>query len=180
LIEHNPNIIEMHNIVKRFPGVLANDHINLELRQGEIHALLGENGAGKTTLMNILYGLYEPDAGEIILHGKPVHFSSVRDAISHGLGMVHQHFMLVQPFTVAENIILGQPSPRAPLIENLAEVNQRILKASETYGLKIEPQAGVWTLSVGEQQRVEILKALYHGAEVLILDEPTAVLTPLR
>jgi general nucleoside transport system ATP-binding protein len=172
------NIIEMHNIVKQFPGVLANDHVNLELRQGEIHALLGENGAGKTTLMNILYGLYEPDSGEIILRGKPVHFSSVHSAIANGLGMVHQHFMLVQPLTVAENIILGQPSPRAPLIEKLSDVNQRIKNASDTYGLKIDPKAEVWTLSVGEQQRVEILKALYRGAEILILDEPTAVLTP--
>lgn len=172
------NVIEMHHIVKRFPGVLANDNINLDLRQGEIHALLGENGAGKTTLMNILYGLYAPDSGEIILRGTPVCFSSVHDAISNGLGMVHQHFMLVQPFTVAENIILGQPSQRAPLVEKLADVYQRIQKESNAYGLKIDPQAGVWTLSVGEQQRVEILKALYRGAEVLILDEPTAVLTP--
>ncbi len=172
------NIIEMRNIVKRFPGVLANASVDLDLRQGEIHALLGENGAGKTTLMNILYGLYEPDSGEIFLRGKPVHFSSVQDAISNGLGMVHQHFMLVQPFTVAENIILGQPSPRPPLIEKYSDVNQRILKASNAYGLKIDPTVGVWTLSVGEQQRVEILKALYRGAEILILDEPTAVLTP--
>jgi ABC-type uncharacterized transport system ATPase subunit len=178
LDEGSSNIIEMRNIVKQFPGVLANDNVNLDLRSGEIHALLGENGAGKTTLMNILYGLYEPDAGEIILRGKPVHFSSVHDAISNGLGMVHQHFMLVQPLTVAENIILGQRSPRAPLIEKLSDVNQRINEASETYGLRIDPKAEVWTLSVGEQQRVEILKALYRGAEILILDEPTAVLTP--
>lgn len=168
----------MRNIVKRFPGVLANAGVDLDLRQGEIHALLGENGAGKTTLMNILYGLYEQDSGEIYLRGKPVHFSSVQDAITNGLGMVHQHFMLVQPFTVAENIILGQPSPRPPLIEKYSDVNQRILKASNAYGLKIDPTVGVWTLSVGEQQRVEILKALYRGAEILILDEPTAVLTP--
>ena len=172
------NIIEMRNIVKRFPAVLANAGVDLDLRQGEIHALLGENGAGKTTLMNILYGLYEQDSGEIFLRGKPVHFSSVSEAISNGLGMVHQHFMLVQPFTVAENIILGQPSPRPPLIEKLSDVYQRIREASDAYGLKIDPTLGVWTLSVGEQQRVEILKALYRGAEILILDEPTAVLTP--
>ena len=172
------NIVEMRRIVKRFPGVLANAGVDFDLRPGEIHALLGENGAGKTTLMNILYGLYEPDAGEVLLHGKAVRFSSAHDAISHGLGMVHQHFMLVRPFTVAENIILGQPSPRAPLIERLSDVNRRIREASEAYGLMVDPQAGVWTLSVGEQQRVEILKALYRGAEILILDEPTAVLTP--
>lgn len=173
-----PNIVEMRQIVKRFPGVLANAGIDLDLRPGEIHALLGENGAGKTTLMNILYGLYLPDSGEIFVNGKPVHFVSAHDAIALGLGMVHQHFMLVQPFTVAENIILGQPSPRAPLIEKMSVVNERIRSASDAYGLQVDPQAGVWSLSVGEQQRVEILKALYRGAEVLILDEPTAVLTP--
>lgn len=173
-----PNLLEMRNIVKRFPGVVANAGVDLDLRQGEIHALLGENGAGKTTLMNILYGLYQQDSGEIFLRGKPVHITSVQDAITSGLGMVHQHFMLVQPFTVAENIILGQPSPRPPLIEKLSDVNQRILKESDAYGLQIDPTVGVWTLSVGEQQRVEILKALYRGAEILILDEPTAVLTP--
>jgi simple sugar transport system ATP-binding protein len=172
------NIVEMRKIVKKFPGVIANAGIDFTLHQGEIHALLGENGAGKTTLMNILYGLYRPDSGEIILRGKSIRFASVQDAISNGLGMVHQHFMLVRPFTVAENIILGQPSPRGPLIEKLSDVNQRIYKASELYGLKVDPQAEVWTLSVGEQQRVEILKALYRGAEILILDEPTAVLTP--
>jgi simple sugar transport system ATP-binding protein len=128
--------------------------------------------------MNILYGLYEPDAGQILLGGQPVHFSSAHDAIAHGLGMVHQHFMLVRPFTVAQNIILGQPSSREPLEEKSSEVYERIRQASEVYGLKVDPEAEVWTLSVGEQQRVEILKALYRGAQVLILDEPTAVLTP--
>lgn len=171
-------LIQMRQIYKSFPGVLANAGIDFDLRQGEIHALLGENGSGKTTLMNILYGLYEPDSGEIFLRDKPVKFNSANAAIRHGLGMVHQHFMLVRPFSVAENIILGQPSPRAPLTEQLGDVNQRILKASETYGLQVDPTAEVWTLSVGEQQRVEILKALYRGAEILILDEPTAVLTP--
>jgi simple sugar transport system ATP-binding protein len=168
----------MRKITKRFPGVLANAGIDFDLRKGEIHALLGENGAGKTTLMNILYGLYEPDAGEVTLNGKPVRFASAHDAIAQGLGMVHQHFMLVRSFSVAENIILGQPSPRPPLIESLTDVYQRIRIASEAYNLKVDPQAEVWTLSVGEQQRVEILKALYRGAEILILDEPTAILTP--
>lgn len=171
-------ILEMRGIVKRFPGVVANDKVNFELRQGEIHTLLGENGAGKTTLMNVLYGLYEPDEGEILLKGKPVRFKSSRDAIAQGLGMVHQHFMLVQRFTVAENIILGQHSPRAPRIEDQAVVNARLKELSDRYCLAIRPEAEVWALSVGEQQRVEILKALYRGAEILILDEPTAVLTP--
>jgi len=133
----------------------ANDNITLRVQENEIHAILGENGAGKSTLMSVLFGLYTPEEGRILLRGKEVHIKDPNHATALGIGMVHQHFMLVQPFTVAENIILGQPSPRAPLIENLVEVNQRILKASETYGLKIEPQAGVWTLSVGEQQRVE-------------------------
>ena len=177
----NPNekpIIEMQGIVKKFPGVIANAGIDFNLYKGEIHSLLGENGAGKTTLMNILYGLYKADEGEIYLNGEKVHFDSPRDAIQRGLGMVHQHFMLVQPFTVAENTILGQKSPREPRIEDLNAVHKRIQKISDQYGLEVNPKAPVWTLSVGEQQRVEILKALYRGAETLILDEPTAVLTP--
>jgi simple sugar transport system ATP-binding protein len=168
----------MRGIVKRFPGVIANAGVNFDLRQGEIHSLLGENGAGKTTLMNILYGLYAPDDGEILLRGEPVRLTSARDAIDRGLGMVHQHFMLVEPFTVAENVILGQRSPREPLIEDQSSVYRHLHEVSEQYGLAIDPEAEVWTLSVGEQQRVEILKALYRGAEILILDEPTAVLTP--
>ena len=172
------SIVTMRGIVKRFPGVVANAGVDFELRHGEIHALLGENGAGKTTLMNVLYGLYEPDAGEIFLRGEKVQFSSARDAINHGLGMVHQHFMLVQPLTVAENIVLGQRSPREPFIEDRKRLHKRLQALSDQYGLAIDPGAQVWTLSVGEQQRVEILKALYRGAEVLILDEPTAVLTP--
>ena len=171
-------VVRMQGITKRFPGVLANADVDFELRKGEIHTLLGENGAGKTTLMNILYGLYGPDAGQIYLNYQPVRFRSARDAISKGLGMVHQHFMLVQRFTVADNIVLGQPSPRAPRLENEAELYQRLTDISNRYGLKIQPDVKTWTLSVGEQQRVEILKALYRGAEVLILDEPTAVLTP--
>jgi simple sugar transport system ATP-binding protein len=171
-------IVQMQGIVKQFPGVLANDHVDFELCPGEIHALLGENGAGKTTLMNVLYGLYRPEAGEIRLRGQPVHFRSAFDAIGHGLGMVHQHFMLVNPFTVSENMTLGQPSPRKPLLEDERTVNRRINEICHRHGLRVDPTAVVWQLSVGEQQRVEILKALYRGAEVLILDEPTAVLTP--
>ena len=172
------NIVEMQGITKAFPGIKANSDVHFELKRGEIHALLGENGAGKTTLMNILYGLYTPDAGKIFINGEEVHFATARDAIAHGLGMVHQHFMLVQRFTVAENIILGQKSPRFPLVENMDEVNARLMEISDRYGLTISPNALIRTLSVGEQQRVEILKALYRGADVLILDEPTAVLTP--
>ncbi len=170
--------VQMRGIVKRFPGLVANDHVDFDLLPGEIHVLLGENGAGKTTLMNVLYGLYQPEAGEIRLRGRPAHFRSAFDAIAHGLGMVHQHFMLVNTFTVAENMTLGQPSPRAPLLENPREVQRRIAEISDRYGLRVEPEARIWQLSVGEQQRVEILKTLYRGAEVLILDEPTAVLTP--
>jgi ABC-type uncharacterized transport system ATPase subunit len=173
-----PPVVEMRGIVKRFPGVLANDHISLHLNPGEILALLGENGAGKTTLMNILYGLLQRDAGEVEVRGRPVNFHSAHDAIAHGLGMVHQHFMLVPSFTVAENMVLGQRSPRAPLLEDPKQVAGCIRRLSEQYGLKVDPNAEVWQLSVGQQQRVEILKTLYRGAEVLILDEPTAVLTP--
>lgn len=171
-------IIQMKGIVKRFPGVLANDGIDFDLFPGEVHTLLGENGAGKTTLMNILYGLYQPDEGEILVKGRRVHFASAQDAIRNGLEMVHQHFQLVKTFSVAENIILGQPSSRGPLREDKKKVRQRIKKISDQFGLDVDPNAEIWQLSVGEQQRVEILKALYRGADVLILDEPTAVLTP--
>jgi general nucleoside transport system ATP-binding protein len=171
-------IVQMRGIVKRFPGVLANAGVDFDLLPGEVHALLGENGAGKSTLMNVLYGLYPPDAGEIQVAGQQVVFHSAHDAIARGLGMVHQHFMLVKPFTVAENIVLGQRSPRAPLMEDKRAVYARLRALSDQYGLAVDPAAEVWTLSVGEQQRVEILKALYRGARVLILDEPTAVLTP--
>lgn len=173
----NP-IVELRGIVKRFPGVLANDHVDFDLRPGEIHALLGENGAGKTTLMSILYGLYRPDEGQIFVKGKQVHFHSAQDAIRSGLEMVHQHFQLVKTFTVAENIIVGQPSSRGPLLDDKQKVHRQIRAISERFGLDVDPSAQIWQLSVGQQQRVEILKALYRGAEVLILDEPTAVLTP--
>src|SRR5512147_1290040 len=166
----------MQGIVKRFPGVLANDHVDFELRQGEIHALLGENGAGKSTLMNVLAGLYSADSGTIIVKGQPVVFSSPRDAIKVGIGMIHQHFMLVPSQTVTENILLGLDEPR--FIMNLPEYDAKINNLGERFGLRVDPRAKIWQLSVGEQQRVEILKMLYRGADVLIMDEPTAVLAP--
>lgn len=175
-IGENPYAVEMHEIVLRFPGVLANDHVNFTLRKGEIHALLGENGAGKSTLMNVLAGLYRPESGEIKIHGKTVHFNSPKDAIAHGIGMVHQHFMLVPTLTVTENILLGLKEPR--FFMRLAKFDNKVLDLQEKFGLKVDPAANIWQLSVGEQQRVEILKTLYRGAEILILDEPTAVLAP--
>ncbi len=172
------NAVEMKQIVKRFPGVLANDHVDFELRRGEIHALLGENGAGKSTLMNILAGLYRADSGEICVNGARVDIGSPRDAISHGIGMIYQHFMLVPSQTVTENIILGLQEPRFVL--NLPQADKRVQELSKQFGLQVDPRAHIWQLSVGEQQRVEILKMLYRGANVLILDEPTAVLTPIE
>src|SRR5512138_1866727 len=169
--------LEMRGISKRFPGVLASDHIDFDVKSGEVHALLGENGAGKSTLMKILYGLYHPDEGEILLNGKPVSIASPTDSINLGIGMIHQHFMLVQTLTVAENVALGLPSSRGALTD-LDVVSKRILELADIYGLKIDPSAYIWQLSVGQQQRVEIIKALYRGAALLILDEPTAVLTP--
>jgi len=170
-------VVEMRGITKRFPGVVANDRIDFEVRAGEVHALLGENGAGKTTLMNVLYGLYQPDEGEIFVHGQKAALKSPRDAIGLGIGMVHQHFMLIPPLTVTENVILGLRSSKEPFLDtNQAE--KRIADLSKRYGLKVDPQAQIWQLSVGEQQRVEIIKALYRGADILILDEPTSVLTP--
>ena len=171
-----PYAVEMENIVIRFPGVLANDRVNLTLKQGEIHALLGENGAGKSTLMNALSGLYQPTSGTIKIYGKQVFFSSPRDAIEAGIGMVHQHFMLVATQSVTENILLGLKEPR--FFMNLAEYDQKILDLQEQYGLRVDPRAKIWQLSVGEEQRVEILKTLYRGARILIMDEPTAVLAP--
>lgn len=174
---HQVKSVELRGIVKRFPGVVANDHIDFDVKAGEVHALLGENGAGKTTLMRILYGLYQPDEGQILIDGRPVTIHSPSDSIRLGLGMIHQHFMLVPTLTVAENVALGLPSERGILLD-LDRVAKRIRELSELYGLQVDPMAKVWQLSVGEQQRVEILKALYRGAALLILDEPTAVLTP--
>jgi len=169
-------MVSMRGITKHFPGVLANDHVDFDLRPGEIHALLGENGAGKSTLMNILAGLYRPDSGTINVHGQPAEFNSPRDAIEAGIGMVHQHFMLVPSQTVTENILLGLDEPRFRMHLNLYD--QKILAMSERFGLNVDPRARIWQLSVGEQQRVEILKMLYRGAQVLIMDEPTSVLAP--
>jgi simple sugar transport system ATP-binding protein len=168
--------VEMQDIVIRFPGVLANDHVNFTLRKGEIHALLGENGAGKSTLMNALSGLYKPSSGTIKVDGRVVSFNSPGAAIAAGIGMVHQHFMLVPTQTVTENILLGLKEPR--FFMNLPRYESKILELEERYGLRVDPKAKIWQLSVGEQQRVEILKTLYRGANVLILDEPTAVLAP--
>ena len=169
--------LEMLDIVKHFPGVLANDHVSFDVYAGEVHALLGENGAGKSTLMKVLYGLYRPDEGEICLNGQPVQINSPVDAIRLGIGMIHQHFMLVPSLTVAENVALGLPSSRGPLTD-LERVSARIVELGRIYGLHVDPATPVWQLSVGQQQRVEIIKALYRGAALLILDEPTAVLTP--
>ncbi|MEJ5225133.1 MAG: ABC transporter ATP-binding protein [Anaerolineales bacterium] len=178
-------VLEAKGITKRFPGVLANDHVDFDLRQGEIHALLGENGAGKSTLMNILYGLYKPESGEVRVNGNLLDLHSTKDAIKHGIGMVHQHFMLIPVFTVTENIMLGaetyhraqeSDSPLTRLDQR--EVAQKIRDLSKQYGLEIDPDAVVGNLPVGIQQRVEIVKALYRNANILILDEPTAVLTP--
>lgn len=171
-----PVIIKMVGITKKFPGVIANNNINFELRKGEIHALLGENGAGKTTLMNILYGLYRPDSGEIYIRGKKVSIRSPNDSIAQKIGMIHQHFTLVPSFTVTQNIILGLKFPKG--IVRVERVEGRVRELSKKYRMKVDPRAQIWQLSVGEQQRVEILKALYRGAEILILDEPTSVLTP--
>ncbi len=169
-------ILRMLRIVKRFPGVLANDHVDFELLPGEVHALLGENGAGKTTLMNILYGLYQADSGEIVLRGRTVRIRSPKDAIRLGIGMVHQHFKLVPNHTVAENVALGLRG--TPFFAPARAVEARVRELGERYGLKVDPRAYVWQLSAGEQQRVEIIKALVRGADILILDEPTSVLTP--
>ena len=172
------NVLEMHNITKRFPGVLANDQANFELCKGEIHVLLGENGAGKSTLMNILYGLIQPDSGEIVINGQTVKINSPIDALMHGVGMVHQNFMLVPNMTVAENVIIGKEPGRGPFL-NMAQVAQQIRQLSQEFGLDLDPDRYIWQLSAGEQQRVEIFKALYRGADILILDEPTSALDPV-
>ena len=170
-------ILEMRGVTKRFPGVLANNRIDFAVDTGEIHALLGENGAGKSTLMNILYGLLRPDAGEILLRGEPVNIDSPRQAIALGIGMVHQHFMLVPAHTVTENIVMGMKSAGRFVLET-ARAEKEIQELADRFGFHVDPKAFVWRLSVGEQQRVEILKALYRGADLLILDEPSSVLTP--
>lgn len=171
-------ILELRGITKQFPGVLANDHIDLTLNKGEILALLGENGAGKSTLMNILYGLYQPDEGEILINGEVVRIDSPTDAINQGIGMVHQHFMLVENFTVTENIVLGDEVCGAAGVLDMKRAREEVVKIVEEYGFEVDPDAKIEDISVGMQQRVEILKALYRGADTLILDEPTAVLTP--
>ncbi|MFX3624681.1 MAG: ABC transporter ATP-binding protein [Ectobacillus sp.] len=170
-------VIEMNNITKIFPGIIANDNITLQVKKGEIHALLGENGAGKSTLMNVLFGLYQPEQGEIKIKGKPVKITNPNIANDLGIGMVHQHFMLVHNFTVTENIILGNEPKKGGKI-NIEEAAQEIKRLSKQYGLAVDPYAKIEDISVGMQQRVEILKTLYRGAEILIFDEPTAVLTP--
>ena len=171
-------VLEMRHITKRFPGIVANDDIGFDLREGEVHALLGENGAGKSTLMNILYGLYHPDEGEILIKGKPVRLGSPSAAIDAGVGMVHQHFMLIPVMTVAENIVLAQEPTTAGVILDIAEAERRVREISDRYGLAVDPHARIDQITVGQQQRVEILKALYREADILVLDEPTAVLTP--
>jgi ABC-type uncharacterized transport system ATPase subunit len=169
--------LEVHNITKHFPGVLANDHVDFRLEKGEIHGLLGENGAGKSTLMSVIYGLYAPDEGEILIGGKRVTIHEPRDAIEHGIGMVHQHFQLIDPLTVVENVMLGNEVTIGPFL-NRAAVERQVMEISRQYGLETQPRAYIQDLPVGAQQRVEIIKALYRKADVLILDEPTAVLTP--
>ncbi len=171
-------LIEVRNITKQFSGVLANDNVSMDIVKGEIHAIVGENGAGKSTLMNIIYGLYEPNSGEILFNGKPVKINSPLDAIKLGIGMVHQHFMLVPSFTVAENIVLGTEPRKRKIFTDYKKAVQLTEELSEAYGLKVDPYSTVESLSVGIQQRIEILKVLHKGADILILDEPTAVLTP--
>jgi len=173
-----PLAVEMRDITKAWPGVVANDHVHLKVRKGEIHALVGENGAGKTTLMNILYGLIHPDSGEILINGQVAHITGPRDAIRLHIGMVHQHFMLIPPLTVAENIVLGHEPGGVGSVYEIKQARELILNLSKQYGLPIDPDVRIEDLSVGLQQRVEILKVLYRAADILIMDEPTGVLTP--
>lgn len=176
-IDESQIVIQMKDIVKKFGNFTANDHINLTVHKGEVHAILGENGAGKSTLMNVLYGMYRPTSGTIEVNGTPVEIDSPQKAISLGIGMVHQHFMLVQPFTVTENIILGMEPMKGATVD-LKTAREKIVELSNRYNLMVDPDAKVEDISVGMQQRVEILKVLYRGANILILDEPTASLTP--
>ncbi|GAC1564979.1 MAG: ABC transporter ATP-binding protein [Ktedonobacteraceae bacterium] len=173
-----PYAVELRGITKAWPGVMANDHVNLKVRKGEIHALVGENGAGKTTLMNILYGLIHPDSGEIYVSGQLAHIHGPRDSIKQGIGMVHQHFMLIPPLTVTENIVLGHEPGHVASIYDVKKAREAVINLSRQYGLAIDPDARVEKLSVGLQQRVEILKVLYRSADILIMDEPTGVLRP--
>jgi len=173
-----PAVLEMRHVTKRFPGIVANDDVSFDLRAGEVHALLGENGAGKSTLMNCLYGLYTPDEGEILIRGEKVELGSPRASIDKGVGMVHQHFMLIPVMTVAENIVLAVEPRHAGILMDEGVAESRVRELSEQFGLAVDPHAKVEDITVGQQQRVEILKALYRGAEILVLDEPTAVLTP--
>ncbi|MFI5382482.1 MAG: ATP-binding cassette domain-containing protein, partial [Tepidisphaerales bacterium] len=168
----------MRGITKAWPGVIANDGVDLSVRAGEVHALVGENGAGKSTLMNVLYGLIRPDAGTILIGGRPASIRGPRDAIAHGIGMVHQHFMLIPVFTVGENVMLGREPTAGPGFYDHAKARQEIAALTRQYGLAIDPDARTGDLPVGLQQRVEIIKVLYRGASILILDEPTGVLTP--
>ncbi len=170
-------LLQMKEITKRFPGVLANDRISFDVVKGEIHALLGENGAGKSTLMKILYGLYNPDEGEIHFMGNPVHITSPKVAVDSGIGMVHQHFMLIENMTALENVMLGLPQPKPPVLD-VKGVRQKFNQLVDKYGLIVDPDMPVWQLSVGKQQWLEILKLLFRDVRLLILDEPTAVLTP--
>jgi ABC-type uncharacterized transport system ATPase subunit len=178
MIEADGRVLELKGITKRFPGVVANDSIDFDLRRGEVHALLGENGAGKTTLMNVLYGLYRADEGEIVLNGEPITFHSPGDAIRAGIGMVHQHFMLIPVMTVAENIVLATEPRTAVVLLDYGAADERVKALATQFGFAIDPEAKIEDITVGQQQRVEILKALYRQADILILDEPTAVLTP--
>jgi general nucleoside transport system ATP-binding protein len=178
MADDSPVLLELRGITKRFPGVVANDSVDFDLRRGEVHALLGENGAGKSTLMNVLYGLYQPDEGEILIKGEPVRLHSPKDAIGRGIGMVHQHFMLIPVMTVAENIVLATEPTQAGFLLDYGAASKRVRELSRSFNFAIDPEARVESITVGQQQRVEILKALYRHADILILDEPTAVLTP--
>jgi general nucleoside transport system ATP-binding protein len=178
MVDDERPVLELRGITKRFPGVVANDHVDFDLRRREVHALLGENGAGKSTLVNVLYGLYSPDEGEIVIKGERVRMRSPKDAIDHGIGMVHQHFMLIPVMTVAENIVLATEPRRAGVLLDYSAARRRVEELARTFNFRIDPDAPVEKLTVGQQQRVEILKALHRGADILILDEPTAVLTP--
>src|SRR4029453_9628826 len=178
MVDDRQPVLELRGITKRFPGLLPTDHIDFDPARHGVHALLGENGAGKSTLMNVLYGLYSPDEGEIRIKGEPVRMRSPKDASDHGIGMVHQHFMLIPVMTVAENIVLANEPRHAGVLLDYDAARKRVAELSRTFNFRIEPDGGGGGITVGHQQRVEILKALSRSADILILDEPTAVLTP--